>query len=144
MASPTIPTDDLIAYWQTFLGSPATAPLAQMYLNILSAPGMCLLYVDYVYILIQCMTASSIDLECGFSRGGLTVSKLRHSLSDQSVRASTILRSWIRSGIPEIVQEAELLEHIRKKTKQTNKGKGKEKVVEVGSDSDSDEVQLVE
>lgn len=94
------------------------------------------------------MIASSTDLECGFSRGGLTVSKLRHSLSDQSVRASTILGSWIRSGIPEIVREAELLEHIRNKSKRPNKGKGKgkekEKVVEVDDDSDSDDVELVD
>lgn len=92
--------------------------------------------------------ASSTNLECGFSRRGLTVSKLRHSLSDKSVRASTILGSWLRSGIPEIVQEPELLEHFRNKSKRPNnrkgKGKAKAKVVEVESDSGSDDVELVE
>lgn len=71
---------------------------------------------------------------------------LRHSLSNQSVCASTILGSWIRSGIPEIIQEVELLEHIRNKSKRPNKGKGKgkEKAVEVEVDSDTDEIQVVE
>lgn len=70
-------------------------------------------------------TAASTDLEIGFSRGGLTVSKLRHSLSDQSVRAATIVGSWLRLGIPGVLDEAELLEGLRDKPKRSNKGKGK-------------------
>ncbi|EIM79378.1 uncharacterized protein STEHIDRAFT_36099, partial [Stereum hirsutum FP-91666 SS1] len=63
--SPLIPTDDPIGYWTSFASTPRTAPLARMCLDVLSCP------------------AASTDLETGFSRGGLTVSKLRHSLSDQ-------------------------------------------------------------
>lgn len=70
-------------------------------------------------------------MECGFSRGGLTVSKLRHSLSDESVRASTIMGSWLRSGIPGILPEGELLDVLRNKRKRDTKGKGKAVEVEV-------------
>ena len=38
--------------------------------------------------------AASVDVERAFSRGGLTVSKRRHGLSDESVRATTVLSSW--------------------------------------------------
>ena len=41
------------------------------------------------------MVATSTDVERSFSRGGLTVSKLRHSLSDTSTRAATVLGSWM-------------------------------------------------
>lgn len=37
LSSQTIPTDDPIAYWVSFLGTPTTAPLARMCLDILSA-----------------------------------------------------------------------------------------------------------
>ena len=39
-------------------------------------------------------TATSTDTERAFSRGGLTVSKMRHSLSDQSTRTATVLGAW--------------------------------------------------
>jgi hypothetical protein len=40
------------------------------------------------------LLATSTDVERAFSRGGLTVSKMRHSLSDESTRAATVLGSW--------------------------------------------------
>jgi hypothetical protein len=40
------------------------------------------------------LVATSTDVEHAFSRGGLTVSKMRHSLSDESVSAATVLGSW--------------------------------------------------
>lgn len=51
-------------------------PLAQMALDYLSVP------------------ATSTDVERAFSRGGLTVSKLRHSLTDESTRCSSVLELW--------------------------------------------------
>ncbi|KAI1788246.1 hypothetical protein LXA43DRAFT_894916, partial [Ganoderma leucocontextum] len=44
------------------------------------------------------IVATSTDAERAFSRGGLTISRLRHSLNDASVRASALLASW--STIP--------------------------------------------
>jgi hypothetical protein len=38
--------------------------------------------------------ASSTDVERAFSKGGLTISKFRHSLSDESARSSSVLGSW--------------------------------------------------
>lgn len=73
------------------------------------------------------------------------VLKLRHSLSDQSVRAATILGSWLRLGIPGILDKGELLETLRSKYKWPNngKGKGKARATEPEGELDSD-VQLVE
>ena len=53
------------------------------------------------------MSATSVDAERAFSRGRLTVSRLRHSLSDASVRANTVLGSW--AGIPGLVDEKEMI-----------------------------------
>ena len=61
---------------------------------------MCLLStLTYIHV----TTATSTDAERAFSSGRLTVSRLRHSLSDASVRAGTLLGSW--SKIPDIVDE---------------------------------------
>ena len=40
------------------------------------------------------LSATSTDVKCAFSSGGLTVSKMRHSLSENSVRATTVVGSW--------------------------------------------------
>ena len=61
-----------------------------------------------------------MDAERAFSRGRLTVSHLRHSLSDQTVRASTVLGSWAR--YPELVPEADAVTLLWRKEK--GKGKG--------------------
>ncbi|KAF8579674.1 hypothetical protein K439DRAFT_1359061 [Ramaria rubella] len=38
--------------------------------------------------------ATSTDTECAFSGGGLTISRMRHSLSDASTRAASVLTLW--------------------------------------------------
>ena len=60
----------------------------------------------YVHIL-KPQLAASTDAERAFSRGRLTVSRLRHSLNDASVRANTLLGSW--SAIPGLVSEPDIL-----------------------------------
>jgi hypothetical protein len=75
------------------------------------------------------MLATSTDVERAFSRGGLTVSKLRHSLSDDSTRASTVLGSW-GSLEGEIPQE-EIVQVFRNKRKRQKK---KQKLAEKSSD----------
>jgi len=82
--------------------------------------------------------ASSCDVERGFSRGGLTVSKLRHGLSDESTRTSTVLHAW--SQIPRLIPENEIIQVFKDKCRRLKKGKGvengKEKdVLVVDSDS---------
>lgn len=57
-------------------------------------------------MLITPSIATSTDTECTFSRGHLTVSRLRHSLGEDSVRAGTVVGSW--AGIPAILREDDL------------------------------------
>ena len=59
------------------------------------------------------LSATSTDAERAFSRGRLTVSRLRHSLSDASVRANTVLGSWAR--IDGLVPEKETIAYLADK-----------------------------
>jgi hypothetical protein len=63
--------------------------------------------------------ASSCDVERGFSRGGLTVTKLRHALSDDSTRASTLLHAW--SEFPELIPTAKIIQIFKDKPSRTVK-----------------------
>jgi len=54
------------------------------------------------------------------------VSKMRHSLSDESVHAASVLGSWC--NIPGIVPHAEIMEVFKNKLKQS-KGKAKDSSV---------------
>jgi len=54
---------------------------------------VCRLY-SITYVACWTLVATSTDVECAFSCGGLTVSKMHHSLSDESVHAATVLGSW--------------------------------------------------
>ena len=80
--------------------------------------------------------ASSADAERAFSRGGLAVSKLRHALGDESVRAATVVASWAKSGIPQLLPEAQLIEFVKDKSRRVGKSKGKA-VIAVESDNES-------
>jgi len=73
-------------------------------------------------------TATSTDVERAFSRGRLTVSRLRHSLSDESTRAATVLSSWIE--MPGLLPEADILRVLHAKASRPSKLKGKEAVEE--------------
>ncbi|KAI0054605.1 hypothetical protein BV25DRAFT_1765202, partial [Artomyces pyxidatus] len=55
--------------------------------------------------------ASSTDVERAFSRGSLNVTRLRHGLSDESVRAATVMQSWMT--VPGLVRETELADMIK-------------------------------
>jgi hypothetical protein len=56
-------------------------------------------------------TATSTDVERAFSGGRLTVSRMRHSLSSESTRASTVLGSWVK--VDGLLPEQELLKAFR-------------------------------
>jgi hypothetical protein len=72
----------------------------------------------------------STDVERAFSRGGLTVSRMRHSLSDESVRAATVLGSWC--SIPDAIPRDKIVSVFRDKAKHP---KGKEPVASVSTSS---------
>ena len=58
--------------------------------------------------------ASSCDVKRGFSRGGLTVSKLWHGLSNESTCAFTVLHAW--SEIPGLIPEGEIIQVFKDKS----------------------------
>jgi hypothetical protein len=87
---------DPIQYWQGALVLRPDSRLAQMALDYLSAP------------------ASSVDVERAFSRGALTVTHRRHSLSDTSTRNSIVLGGWLKDT--DLVPKQKLIEFFRKKS----------------------------
>jgi hypothetical protein len=54
-------------------------------------------------------------VERSFSRGGLTVSKMRHSLSDESTRAASVLGVWC--DLPGAVPRDEIVAIFKDKSK---------------------------
>ncbi|KAI0731419.1 hypothetical protein C8Q76DRAFT_613315, partial [Earliella scabrosa] len=66
-------------------------------------------------------SAASVDIERSFSHGGLTVSKRRHNLSDDSTRAACVLNGWLR--VPGLVPEADIVQLFRDKKTRSKKGK---------------------
>ena len=62
-------------------------------------------------------TATTTDVERSFSLGSLTVTKRRHALSDESVRAGTVLASW--ATVPGVIPEAEIVEVFKNKCRRT-------------------------
>jgi hypothetical protein len=81
---------------------------------------------------IHYLVATSTDVERAFSRGGLTVSKMRHSLCDESVRAASILGSWC--SLPDAIPREEIITAFHDKAK---RNKGKEPAVASNATSDN-------
>ncbi|KAF7799642.1 hypothetical protein EIP86_010882, partial [Pleurotus ostreatoroseus] len=111
--------DDVIGYWSSLVGR---HPLAQMALDFLSAP------------------AASVDIERAFSKGGLTVTKRCHALSDESVCAATILGSW--SSVEGLIPEADLIERFKNKNKRMRASQ----IVNVFEDveEDNEDIMLID
>ncbi len=72
-------------------------------------------------------------MERGFSRSGLTVSKRRHALSKESIRAATVLGSW--ADVPGLIPESEIIQGFKNKSKRS-KGVTKEDSIVIESDVD--------
>ena len=89
----------------------------------------------------MCATATSVEAERAFSRGRLTVSRLRHSLSDASVRGSTLLGSW--ASISTLVPEPDLVTLIRELSEKVKKraaedGEQANEVIDVDAESNEE------
>ncbi|OJT02096.1 hypothetical protein TRAPUB_7442 [Trametes pubescens] len=97
---PISSVEEPLHHWNLILESSRDdspdAALARMALDFLSAP------------------AASTDVEQAFSRGHLTVSRLRHSLGEDSVRAGTVVGSWAR--IPDLLDEELLAKSLKPPT----------------------------
>jgi len=59
--------------------------------------------------------ATSTDVERAFSWGGLTISKMRHSLSDESTRAASVLGAWC--DLPGAVPHDDIVAVFKEKSK---------------------------
>lgn len=84
---------DVITWWT---GMEATGhPLARMALDFVFYSWYAHSYylICHVCSQISVPSATSTDIEHRFSRGGLTVSKMCHSLSDKSTRPATVI--WL-------------------------------------------------
>ncbi|KLO05277.1 hypothetical protein SCHPADRAFT_839611, partial [Schizopora paradoxa] len=65
-----------------------------------------------------------------FSKGSLTVSKHRHSLSDKSTRAAIVLSSWLQ--VPSIVVEKDVIKVLEEKARRLKAGgKSSEDSIEI-------------
>jgi hypothetical protein len=97
-----------------------------MALDFLSAPGKAFLFYFYLIIALTCnfILATSTDVELSFLQGGLTVSKMCHSLSDESTRATTVLSSWC--DFPPAIPRDDIVAIFRDKSKRPKGEKGKE------------------
>jgi hypothetical protein len=58
---------------------------------------------------------ASTDIEHSFSCGGLTVSKMCHSLVDRSVHAATLVGSWV--AFPGLIPQEKLIQTFNDKGK---------------------------
>ncbi|KDQ49822.1 hypothetical protein JAAARDRAFT_142863, partial [Jaapia argillacea MUCL 33604] len=95
-----------IAFWVSQI--PEKNPLAAMVLDFLTAP------------------AASTDVEHACLSGGQQVSKLRHSLADETICAATVLGSWSDNSL---VPQSDLIDNRQKKTKGKHQAQGVEVVV---------------
>ena len=85
-----------LTYWQGVLVSWPDSRLARMAIDYLSSP------------------ASSVEVEHAFSRGALTVTHRRHTLSDTSTRNSIVLSAWLEGT--NFVPKHELIELFQSKS----------------------------
>jgi hypothetical protein len=97
-----------LAHWANRHGA-----LAKMGCDYSSCPGelsLCLydMNLNSFYFL-----ATSTDIERAFSGGRLTVSRMRHSLSSESTRASTVLGTWMK--VDGFLDELELTKRLKAK-----------------------------
>jgi hypothetical protein len=112
-SAPVVTSSDAITWW---MGMEAAGdPMARMALNFLSIPGTCSIYWLYFLVFIF-LSATSTDVERAFSRGVLTVSKMRHSLSDESTRAASVLGSWWHH-LPDAIPVNDIIAEFKEKSK---------------------------
>ena len=70
------------------------------------------------------------------------MSKLRHGLSDESTRASTVLQAW--SKIPGLIPEGEINQVFKDKCCRLKTGKEADKVQDLTVDSDGGDISNAE
>jgi hypothetical protein len=77
--------------------------------------------------------ATSTDVERAFSHGGLTVSKLHHSLTDKSTHCSSVLGSW--AEVSGFVLFDSIVEKFKEKSQRMwKKQKTTDEIIDLDSD----------
>lgn len=133
LSSAPLKVDNPILYWTSLLGQ--GDPLARMALDLLSTPGQSQYWLTcYILYLPLLTVATSCDVERAFSRGRLTVSRMRHSLSDESTRAATVLSSWL--SVPGLVPEMEISQVFRDKAKRKKADNDISTTIDIDADVD--------
>ncbi|KAJ7938740.1 hypothetical protein B0H13DRAFT_2301380 [Mycena leptocephala] len=91
---------------------------------------------DALFKITVLRPVTSTDVERSFSGGGLTVSKMGHSLSDESTRAATVLGSWV--DVADAIPRLEIIENIKNKASRLKTVEGSTNAIVV-DDSGHDE-----
>jgi len=94
-------------------------PLSGIALDFLSTPGRLLFQCGHKVFINICVIATSTDVEWAFSKGGLTVSRMRHSLADESIRAACVLGSWCE--FPGAIPREDIITLFKDKSKRVGK-----------------------
>ena len=110
-APPHQERDKLMEFWASSIEPPETNPLQFWHGALVSRPESRLarMAIDYLSA-----PASSVDVECAFSRGAFTVTHRRHTLSDQSTRNSIVVGAWLKDT--KLIPKEELIKFFQKKT----------------------------
>ena len=89
--SPSEPVDELTSWFETPPIHSATNPVQYWIGQLAAYPDsrLCRMALDYLTA-----PSTSVDTERAFSRGALTVTHLRHSLSEPSTRAAIVTGNW--------------------------------------------------
>lgn len=99
LRAPTFQCDDPILFWRTELAAGRQPQLSQMALDYLTAPCTCYSPFLNCHYLNLNIIGTSVDVERAFSRGRRAISLYRHSLSEETARASIIFGSWVAANI---------------------------------------------
>ncbi|KIP05872.1 hypothetical protein PHLGIDRAFT_14237 [Phlebiopsis gigantea 11061_1 CR5-6] len=114
LSTPALPAMTKPLQWWNSQLDGGNGPPAHMALDFLSVPTLL------------------TDVERAFSCGGLTVSKRRHSLNDESTRAATVISSW--AAIPGVISEDDLLKLFANKSNRSKKTEVPNIVIDADAD----------
>jgi hypothetical protein len=121
--------DELMAFWAAPCEPIVTDPFQYWEATLVHQPGnrLARMAIDYLSA-----PATAVDVERAFSRGALTVTHRRHTLSDTSTRNSIVLGAWLKDT--NLVPKDELVEHFRRKPFRSHTLSTRDSVGENGSE----------
>lgn len=100
--------------------------------DFLGAPGLLLNYVSFISVSHDAL-ATSVDVERAFSHGGGMVTKRRHALSAETIRANALVAAWHRE---DLIPDAAVIEKLG--TRNSRKKMNKVDVIQVDTDGEDE------